>query len=176
MSALAGVAAKPASGEPQGRARRAGLAKLKAAPASEAGRRLAVAILEVLAGGRTPTQAAESLKVSLPRYYALEERALRGLVEACAPRPKGRQVTPERELEKLQRELGRLEREKGRAQALLRAAQRTVGLGPPIAKPAPAGSKRRRRRPVVRALRAAKVLESGAAPGTAATSLEGGEP
>jgi len=55
-------------------------------------RRLATLILEVLAGGRTPTEAAQALEISVPRYYQLEGRALRGLVAACEPRPRGRQV------------------------------------------------------------------------------------
>lgn len=41
-------------------------------------RRRAAAVLEVLAGARTPTQAAEALGVSLPRYYLLEQRAIGG--------------------------------------------------------------------------------------------------
>ena len=62
--------------------------RLRSAPPEA--RALAAAILDVLAGGRTPQQAADSLKVSLPRYYALEARALDGLVKACAPRPRQR--------------------------------------------------------------------------------------
>ena len=54
-------------------------------------RRLAAVILDVLAGSRTPPQAAEALGVSLPRYYQLEARALGGLVAACESRPRGRQ-------------------------------------------------------------------------------------
>jgi hypothetical protein len=53
-------------------------------------KRQAAAILEVLAGARTPTEAATALAVSLPRYYQLESRALEGLVAACVPKPKGR--------------------------------------------------------------------------------------
>src|SRR5438270_790739 len=43
---------------------------------SREAQRAAALILEVLAGGRTPTQAAEALSVSLPRYYQLETRAV----------------------------------------------------------------------------------------------------
>src|SRR5438477_8881944 len=57
---------------------------------SREARRLAAAILEVLAGARTPTEAATSLGLSVPRYYQVESRALEGLLAACAPRPKGR--------------------------------------------------------------------------------------
>src|SRR4030095_4001157 len=59
----------------------------------EAGR-LCVVILEVLAGVRTPTDAAGTLGVSPPRYYALESRALGGLLEACPRRPQGPRGTP----------------------------------------------------------------------------------
>jgi hypothetical protein len=48
-----------------------------------------VAILEVLAGLRTPAEAAQSLQISLPRYYVLETRALEGLVAGCEPKPLG---------------------------------------------------------------------------------------
>ncbi len=122
------------------------------------GRLLAAAILEVLAGMRTPTDAARALTVSVPRYYALEARGLEGLVLACEPRGrKGRRRNPEREVERLRKEVERLEKECARRQALLRAASRAVGLGPASAKP----DGKRRRRPVVRALKAAGVLRSG---------------
>src|SRR5260370_40572180 len=47
--------------------------------ASTEAKRLAAAILEVLAGARTPTEAAQVLALSLPRYYLLEARALHGI-------------------------------------------------------------------------------------------------
>jgi hypothetical protein len=55
--------------------------------------RVAAAILEVLAGVRTPTDAAQALVVSVPRYYQLEQRALEGLIAACEPRRLGREQT-----------------------------------------------------------------------------------
>jgi len=124
---------------------------------------MAAAILEVLAGVRTPTDAATALGVSLPRYYALEVRALEGLLRACERRPRGRRLTAERELGKLRREVERLKREAARAQALLRTAQRAVGLRPPEAgrpKVDSSGKKRRRRRPTTRALRAVELLRA----------------
>ena len=125
--------------------------------ASPETRRIAAAILEVLAGGRTPGEAASALGVSLARYYTLEARALEGFVDACAPRTKGRQASPARELETLRKAQDKLQGELSRKQALLRAAQRAVGLSLPPPKPAKG---RRRRKPVVRALRAAAVLRS----------------
>jgi hypothetical protein len=126
-------------------------------PAPPEARAIAAAILDVLAGGRTPQQAAESLGVSQPRYYALEARALDGLVNACAPRPKGRVRSPGKEVEGLRREVERLKRELDRRQALVRACQRTAGLTAPSK---PERTPKRRRRPAVRALRAAAVLRS----------------
>jgi hypothetical protein len=107
---------------------------------SDGARRLCALVLEVLAGVRTPTDAAGVLGVSLARYYALEAQALLGL-------------------ERLGRELERLHREAARQQALLRAQGRAVGIPPPVKPMAkPQGKKRRPRRPAVRALRAAKAL------------------
>jgi hypothetical protein len=135
----------------------------------EAGReaqRLAAAILEVLAGVRTPRQAAEVLGVSLPRYYQVETRAMQALVAACAPRPRGPGRSPAKELTVLRRQQERLERELSRQQTLVRLTQRTLGLAPPPAASKAQGgkdhkdqSKKRRRRPVVRALRAAQALQ-----------------
>jgi hypothetical protein len=119
-------------------------------------RRTAAAILEVLAGVRTPAEAATALGLALPRYYQMETQALRGLVAACAPRPKGRQRSVASEVAALKRETERLRREAARHQALARAAQRAVGLAPPA--PVKAAGKKTRRRGVARALRVATVL------------------
>jgi hypothetical protein len=118
---------------------------------------LAVVILEVLAGLRTPGQAAEVVHVSVPRYYQLEARALRGLVGACEPKPKGRQRRPGSAEAALRRENERLRREVTRQQSLVRLTQRQIGLAPPVAK-ATTG-KKRKRRPVVRALQLAQRLQ-----------------
>lgn len=118
-------------------------------------RKTAALILEVLAGVRTPTQAAESLGVSPARYYSLEVRALEGLVSACEPRQKGPAVTPEKTIGKLESQIERLKRELSRQQALTRASQRAVGVTAPK-KPKPSGKgKRKPRKATVRALRAA---------------------
>jgi hypothetical protein len=125
-------------------------------------KRLATAILEVLAGVRTPTDAAKTLEISLSRYYLLEQRALAGLLTACEPRTKGPGRNADRELAKLQRELASSRRECARQQALLRAAQRAVGLAPPQSLKSTdknGVTKVRRRRPTARALRAARAIE-----------------
>src|SRR5262245_4385913 len=133
-----------------------------AGPSQEA-RRRAAAILEVLAGSRLPSEAAAALGVSLPRFYLLEQQALNGLVQGCEPKPHGRTLTPERALAKLHKEVERLKGESIRQQALVRAAQRTIGLNlPEPSKAKPANGKKRRRRPTVRALKHAARLQSDA--------------
>jgi len=141
--------------------------------ASAEARRLAAAILEVLAGTRTPTQAAQALGLSLPRYYALELRALQGMLVACEPRSMGRGQSPQSALAALRRECDQLRRECTRQQTLVRAAQRSIGLAPPVAparRPLPNGKLRRRRKPTARALRAvARLTEENRPPAVAVT-------
>jgi hypothetical protein len=122
-------------------------------------KRLAAAILEVLAGLRTPAQAAEATGVSLPRYYQLEAQALAGLVRGCERHPKGRRREPADAAAALAKENERLRRDLGRQQSLLRLAQRSVGLGPPAPLPAKG---RRKRKPTTRALVAAARLRAEA--------------
>ena len=134
-------------------------------------RRRAAAVLEVLAGVRTPAEAAAVVGVTLPRYYLIEQRAIGALVASCEPAPRGPQLSDQRRIAALEREIIRLKREAGRHQALARAAQRTLGL-PPLVPPkqdgkggekaANSGKSRRKRRPTVRALRLAKELAKAA--------------
>jgi len=135
-------------------------------------RRRAAAVLEVMGGLSTPTEAAKASGMSLPRYYALEKRALEGLVSACAaPRRKGRQRTPAKEMDRLREQVKRLEREASRNLAMARAAQRTAGIVPPPSSKAGGedGKKRRRRRPSARALLAAQALRGEPAAATPAS-------
>ena len=127
---------------------------------SREARQLAAVILDVLAGSRTPPQAAEALSLSLPRYYQLEARALEGLIAACEARPRGRQVEVTAELARANREIERLKRELSRTQALVRLTQRTVGVTPPA--PVKPGTRKRNRKPAVRALRRAAALRADA--------------
>jgi hypothetical protein len=130
---------------------------------SKDAKRLAAAVLEVLAGLRTPAQAAEAIGRSEAGYYQLETRALRGLLEACVPKPTGRQANPAGGLLQLQRENERLRHDLQRQQALVRVTQRSIGLTPPPpAAPKAAGKKRRKRKPVVRALSLAARLRQEA--------------
>jgi hypothetical protein len=153
------------------RARRNSCQPLHTGTSSPA-RRQAAVILEVLAGVRRPSDAAQALSVSVPRYYQLERRALLGLVAACEPAPRGPRQEQTRQIAALEREKLRLQRECDRQQALVRAAQRSLGLTPPVARPPakePEGKKegglakrRRNRRPMVRALQAARSLQAEA--------------
>jgi hypothetical protein len=131
---------------------------------------MAAVILEVLAGVRTPTSAAQALGVGPPRYYLVEQRAIQGLVAACEPRTKGRTRSADRQVTQLERELAACRRELARQQALARAAQRALGLTAPAVAASPAkrtaGDKRKRtRKPSVRALRAARALRASAVEG-----------
>lgn len=155
-----GEPAKTAGKQGRPRQRRVGPFQNLGAGASTEAKRLAAAILEVLAGSRTPTEAAQALAISLPRYYVLENRAVQSMLVACEKRSTGRVRTAESALAALQRECAQLRRECARLQALLRAAQRTIGLTAPVAsKPERNGKKRRQRRPTARALRAVARLQ-----------------
>jgi hypothetical protein len=107
------------------------------------------------------------LHVSLPRYYQLEARALRGLLAACEARPRGRQADVSKVVAALERDKARLQRDLARQQSLARLTQRVVGISPPpAAPPRPAGKKGRKRRPVARALAvAARLKQEAASPG-----------
>jgi len=100
----------------------------KTTPAGREARRQAALILEALGGLRSATEAAEAMGIAPARYYVLERRAIRGLIEALEPRPPGRQRSLEAELEHFRREKERLERELLRYQALHRASQRAIGV------------------------------------------------
>lgn len=133
--------------------------------ASREAKRLAAAILEVLAGTQAPAEAAQALGISVARYYQLELRGLSGLVSACEVRRRGRGQRPVNELSALRRECEQLRRECGRHQALVRAARRSVGLAVPTSQSShgDAGPKRRRRRPAARALKMAAQLRQESA-------------
>ena len=138
-------------------------------PCPEA-RRTAAAILEVLAGMRTPAEAAHALAVSVPRYYTLEQRAVASLVAGCQPHLGGPFKSPQQRIAELEREVRRLRQQCDRHLALARAAQRTIGLPMPAqgvalsqdkahsACSSPIGKRRRGRRPTVRALKVVAAL------------------
>jgi hypothetical protein len=159
-----GAAAKPGGKRP-----RPGVPKLRTDGVSAEARRQAAAILEVLAGVRTPTEVAQQLAISLTRYYIIESRALQGLIAACEPRPLGRVRSPASELAALRRECEQLRRQAARQQALLRVTERTLGLAGSAATPSAKKDqqnprKRRPRKPQARALHAAAVLQETTPP------------
>ena len=147
-------------------------------PVPQGGRaasRVAACLLEVLAGVRTPAEAAGELAVSLPRYYQLEQRALQGLVRGCEPPPRGRVASPEGELARLRQENARLTKECQRQQALVRLARQAAGLANPALKTGKggeAGGTRRRPRRSARGHEAARRLRKQA---EAAAAAPGGE-
>ena len=128
--------------------------------ASREAQRRAAIVLEVLAGARTPTEAAQALAILVPRYYQLESQALRGLVLALEPIPPGRAPSIMAEVAALRRDKARLEREVLRQQALVRAAQRSLGLSAPP--PPRKTAKKTRVRRQARALHAASRLQEQA--------------
>jgi hypothetical protein len=142
---------------------------------SREAKKLAAAILEVLAGGRTPTQAAEALAVSLVRYYQLEAAGLRALLAACEPKPRGRRHNLEAEVTQLRRDKERLQRDLARQQSLVRLTQRAAGLAAPAPPSKEAGKKTRQRKPVRRALVVAQRLQQEAEK-TEAPATETGVP
>ena len=122
-------------------------------------RRVAALILEVLAGLRTPNDAARELGVSPTRYYMLEAQGLEALVEACEPKRRGPRVSAQAQIAKLEKKVAQLEKECARRQSLIRLSQRALGLGKP-AEPERKPGKRGPKRPVVRALKAATQLDN----------------
>lgn len=158
------------------------------ASASPRARQVAALILSVLGGELRPAEAAEVLGLSAVRYYILEQRALAGLVAACETLTRGPgPPDQERQLAALQEENRRLNQCLLRQQALVRAGQRSLGLAPAKAPDRGRGKgkdkdkagsapTRRRRRPAVRALRAAQRLTGTTepvSPGTAPPSMDG---
>jgi hypothetical protein len=135
-------------------------AKRGESPVSPEAKRRAAVVFEVLAGLRTPQQAAEVLGLSVPGYYQLEDRAMVHLQYGCEIRPRGRQANGESKVAALAKEVERLKQDVGRYQALLRLTQRTVGVLP-AATSAKAG--KRKRKPMVRAMRRAERLRAEAA-------------
>jgi hypothetical protein len=155
---------------PGPKAARQGVPKLRTDGVSAEARRQVAAILEVLAGVRTPTEVAAQLAISLTRYYIIESRALQGLIAASEPRPRGRVRTPAGELAALRRECEQLRRQAARQQALLRVTERTIGLAAPATtstKVEQKSRKKRPRKPRARALLAAAVLREAVAPAAA---------
>ena len=136
-------------------------------------RRKAAAILEVLAGARKPSDAAQALGITPMRYYLLEMRAIQGLVKACEPPKLGPKGSPDREAHKLRKQVAYLERERARYAALARLSQRAINLSPPPVKLKTAtGKKARKSKPPVRAVKLLERLKSSLQEGASAERSE----
>jgi hypothetical protein len=131
--------------------------------ASPQARRTAAVILEVLAGLRSTGDAARTLGVTSVRFYAIEERAIGGLIAACEPRQSG--IQPEareaHELAHLRNQVRKQGQELNQVRSVLRTTQRQLGVAtaPDLvaSKPGKPGkdgkpTKHKIRRPTVRAL------------------------
>ena len=136
---------------------------------SHEAKRSAHAVLEVLSGLKGPSEAAEALSISLPRYYVLETRALEGMVKGLEPRGKGKRknMSLESKLESAMKERDRMKVEMERMRSLVRVANRTVGL--PSAKESKSGKKGggkkgRKRRKVNRTRRVLSRLDTPVKP------------
>lgn len=146
-------------------------------PDSQQARARAALVLEVLAGERTATEAAEELGVTMTSYYKLEDRAVNGMVEALKKVPRGPRRNFDKEIEKLERECRRLERECRRNQSLLRVSQKAVGLSVEREeKTGRAGKKRRKRNTQARGSRQAKVLRRSVEAGAGEKSVASTDP
>jgi hypothetical protein len=113
-------------------------------------------ILEVFAGLKGTQEASEALGISPNRYYQLEARALQGMINDLEPRNRGRQRTPEKEIETLKEEISRQAREISRLQALVRAARRTMGI--PEKKKSAKKAVTRKRKPTHRGKKVVAIL------------------
>jgi hypothetical protein len=136
--------------------KKTGGSRIETPTGSREAMRSAAVILEVLAGTASPSEAAQALGISTPRYFVLESRAIAALVAGCEPRPRGYVKTAEKELEALRKQQTKLKSDCARYQALARVARRTAGVTLPTKQ-----TKGRVRKPVVRALRLAKGLKAG---------------
>jgi hypothetical protein len=144
-------------------AKRKARSRTRELDASREAKRLGSAILEVLGGLRSPTEASELLGISPQRYYKLEARAVQGLLQALeTPADRRRRARPDKELASVEAERDRLRRELQRAQALVRIAQRHVGLPAPKATTPKGKGGKRKRKPRVRARRLADELREEA--------------
>ena len=128
--------------------------------ADEQMRRQAACVLEVLAGLRSPEEAARVIGVSVPTYYNLEARALRGLLHGCRVESPGRRMSVEKRLAESEQRAAELERQLQRYRSVLRNARRAARIlgegGESLA--ADAEPEVRRRKPRVRARRAIEAL------------------
>lgn len=162
-------------------------ASRRLAQASERARQIAAVILDVLGGNRSPVDAARTLDLSVARYYVIEQRAILGLVSACDAQPtRGPAPDLQRQIHHLEAENRRVHQALLRQQALVRSTQRGLGIPSPkpppptpaaATKPGPGATKggRRKRRPMVRALRQAQRVAPQQSTTTTAPAIVGSD-
>jgi hypothetical protein len=142
---------------------------------SREAKRMAAGLLEVLSGVRGPKLGSEALGISLNRYYQLETRALQGFLTALEPKARGRQKSSEDQVKALERRARQLEQELVRQQALVRAAQRSLGL-PSVPREEPGGKgggRGKKGRPARRRCRVVRAMKAVAALRPATETSEG---
>lgn len=99
---------------------------VKAPEPLEEVRPLYEAVLKVLSGAMTVTQAAESVDLSRLRFQTRMHRGLNGLLEALAEKPRGRRPTPEAE-QALKEEVQRLRQENAELTERVESIVRMMG-------------------------------------------------
>jgi transposase len=100
---------------------------VKAPVPDESSKPLYDAMMRVLSGELTVTQAAESVGLSRVRFQTLMHRGLSGLLEAVAEQPRGRPAKPEKERQ-LEEELERLRRENSRLTKQVQSTARMMDI------------------------------------------------
>jgi hypothetical protein len=140
---------------------------------SRESKRIAAVVLEVLSGLRSTGDGAAALGIGPSRYYQLELRALQGMIEALEPRARGPKQRPETAIATLERDRERLLRELQRSQALVRLAQRSIGLTPPVPPKQRGRPGKRRRAMTPRSVHVVRALQEASG---ATTEPVGGGP
>ena len=105
-----------------------------AAPAVSAEMRpLYQAVMEVLSGATSTSEAARRLGLSRNHFQTLMHRGLHGLLEKMSPQPPGRPPKPQVQVE-LEQRVERLEREKAQLQTRVETVDRLLGVAADFAK------------------------------------------
>lgn len=133
--------------------------QMDVAKADEQMRREAACVLEVLAGLRSPEEAAKVIGVSVPTYYNLEAKALKGLLHGCRTESPGRRMALEKRVAEAEQRAAELERQLRRYRSVLRNARRAAQILGDSDESQETGSESgSRRTPRVRARRAIEAL------------------
>lgn len=99
---------------------------MKAPEPSDEVRPLYEAVLKVMSGAKTVTEAAELVQLSRVRFLTRMHRGLNGLLDSLAERPRGRKPVPESE-QALKDEVARLQKENAELTMKVEAIARMMG-------------------------------------------------